>query len=71
VYDMLSVCLLLSLPKTIGACLTFKKYENIKLYRDLRYVYLIILLLCTIGFSCFFGVRILSVKKEIRGPFVQ
>jgi hypothetical protein len=70
-YDILSIVLVIPLLKSIGACATFSDYKKIKLYRDLRYLHVFLLLIGTIGFICFFGVKILSVKKEVRGPFVQ
>jgi hypothetical protein len=39
------------------------------MYKDLRYVQSIVIALATVGFICFFGVRVLSLKKELRGTF--
>lgn len=71
IYDMVSGFLVITLLKTLGACLTLRQYQNITVYKDLRYVQSILIALATVGFLCFFGVRVLSVKKELRGPFVQ
>jgi hypothetical protein len=69
IYDMVCGFLIITLLKTLGACLTLKQYQNINMYKDLRYVQSIVIALATVGFICFFGVRVLSLKKELRGPF--